>query len=190
MLRNGLSTASSSVLSSLLQRCAFQFIIPLSQTTLTLAQFTNDSTLQNIHWAIATGVFGKRDVGRIEREFLEVLDWDLTVSENEIADLHPSIIALYPRVQYPTVAPSRPARCPTFTLDPISYDSDDSGSSATSSPRTPWGSEEKGQFVKCDPPKYFDFLHLRQSSHSQSQWSQNQKLIAALANEYYPVIAV
>lgn len=32
-------------------------------------QYCNDSTLKNVHWALCTGVFGKRDVGRIEREF-------------------------------------------------------------------------------------------------------------------------
>ena len=152
-----------------------------------LFKFTNDSTLQNVHWAIATGIFGKRDVGRIEREFLDVLDWDLTVSESEIADLYPTIIALYPRVQYTT--PSRPARCPTFTLDPNSSDSDDSSSSASSSPRTPCDPEKTMQFVKYDSSKPRDFHHTRQSSHSQSQWNQNQKLIAALASEYCPVVA-
>ncbi|CAK5262365.1 unnamed protein product [Mycena citricolor] len=48
------------------------------------SKFTQDSTLRNVHWALCTGVFGKRDIGRIEREFLEVLDWDLLVKEEEI----------------------------------------------------------------------------------------------------------
>ncbi|KAF7341095.1 Cyclin N-terminal domain-containing protein [Mycena venus] len=43
------------------------------------SKYTNDSTLKNVHWALCTGVFGKRDVGRIEREFLDVLDWELGV---------------------------------------------------------------------------------------------------------------
>ncbi|KAF9643494.1 hypothetical protein BDM02DRAFT_1443294 [Thelephora ganbajun] len=153
------------------------------------SKFTNDSTLQNVHWAIATGIFGKRDVGRIEREFLEVLDWDLTVTENDIADLYPAIIALYPRAQHVAPSPPRPVRCPTFTLDPISYDSDGSSSSSASSPRTPCDSEKTMQFVKYEPSKHHDFHHMRQGSHSQSRWSQNQKLIAALANEYCPAVA-
>ncbi|KAJ7029163.1 hypothetical protein C8F04DRAFT_931673, partial [Mycena alexandri] len=33
------------------------------------SKYLNDSTLKNVHWALCTGVFGKRDVGRIEREF-------------------------------------------------------------------------------------------------------------------------
>ena len=60
------------------------------------SKYTNDSTLKNSHWAIATGLFGKRDVGRVEREFLDVLDWDLAVSESDVLDLHDSIMALYP----------------------------------------------------------------------------------------------
>jgi len=172
--------------------CAFQIIIPLRRENPDpdlLIQFTNDSTLQNVHWAIATGIFGKRDVGRIEREFLDVLDWDLTVSEDEIANLYPAIIALYPRVQHAASSPSRPTRCPTFTLDPISYDSDDSSSSASSSPRTPCDSEKTMQFVKCETSEHLNPHHMRQSSQSQSQWTRNQKLIAALASEYCPVVA-
>ncbi|KAJ7628816.1 hypothetical protein FB45DRAFT_794735 [Roridomyces roridus] len=48
------------------------------------SKYTNDSTLRNVHWALCTGVFGKRDIGRIEREFLEVLDWDLAVTAEDV----------------------------------------------------------------------------------------------------------
>ncbi|KAJ7614551.1 hypothetical protein FB45DRAFT_842452 [Roridomyces roridus] len=48
------------------------------------SKYTNDSTLRNVHWALCTGVFGKRDIGRIEREFLEVLDWELGVSVEDV----------------------------------------------------------------------------------------------------------
>nr|GAT45128.1 predicted protein [Mycena chlorophos] len=48
------------------------------------SKYTNDSTLRNVHWALCTGVFGRRDVGRIEREFLEVLDWELGVKERDL----------------------------------------------------------------------------------------------------------
>jgi Cyclin, N-terminal domain len=54
-------------------------------------QYTNDSSLKNTHWALATGVWGKRDVGRVEREMLDVLDWDLAVSESDILAYHESI---------------------------------------------------------------------------------------------------
>jgi hypothetical protein len=58
---------------------------------ITASKYLNDSTLKNVHWALCTGVFGKRDVGRIEREFLAVLDWELNVSENEILGLWQSL---------------------------------------------------------------------------------------------------
>ncbi|KAJ7855565.1 hypothetical protein B0H13DRAFT_2577430 [Mycena leptocephala] len=37
-------------------------------------KYTNDSTLKNVHWALCIPgrVFSKRDIGRIEREFLDV----------------------------------------------------------------------------------------------------------------------
>jgi len=57
------------------------------------AKYTSDSTLRNVHWAMCTGVFGKRDVGRIEREFLQVLSWDLSISEDDILSHHHSILS-------------------------------------------------------------------------------------------------
>lgn len=48
-------------------------------------QYLNDSTLKNVHWAYCTGVFGKSDVGRIEREFLDVLAFELAITEEDIA---------------------------------------------------------------------------------------------------------
>ncbi|KAJ7739562.1 hypothetical protein B0H16DRAFT_62958 [Mycena metata] len=60
---------------------------------ITASKYTNDSTLKNVHWALCTGVFGKRDVGRIEREFLEVLDWELGVSESDLLSHHEGLIA-------------------------------------------------------------------------------------------------
>ncbi|KAJ7319327.1 hypothetical protein DFH08DRAFT_713894 [Mycena albidolilacea] len=57
------------------------------------SKYTNDSTLKNVHWALCTGVFGKRDIGRIEREFLDVLDWELGVSESDLLAHHEGLIA-------------------------------------------------------------------------------------------------
>ncbi|KAJ7463372.1 hypothetical protein FB451DRAFT_1043094, partial [Mycena latifolia] len=51
---------------------------------ITASKYTQDSTLKNVHWALCTGVFGVGDVGRIEREFLEVLEWVLGVREGEV----------------------------------------------------------------------------------------------------------
>lgn len=49
-----------------------------------------------MHWAVCTGIFGKRDIGRIEREFLDVLDFELTVSEADIMAHHNTIMSLIP----------------------------------------------------------------------------------------------
>ncbi|KAJ7739561.1 hypothetical protein B0H16DRAFT_1891014 [Mycena metata] len=57
------------------------------------SKYTNDSTLKNIHWALCTGVFGKRDIGRIEREFLDVLDWELGVNEDDLLAHHEGLLA-------------------------------------------------------------------------------------------------
>ncbi|KAJ7093655.1 hypothetical protein C8R43DRAFT_863460, partial [Mycena crocata] len=48
------------------------------------SKYTNDSTLKNVHWASCTGIFGKNDIGRIEREFLDVLNWELGVVEADL----------------------------------------------------------------------------------------------------------
>ncbi|KAF7310126.1 Cyclin N-terminal domain-containing protein [Mycena indigotica] len=58
------------------------------------SKYTNDSTLKNVHWALCTGVFGKRDVGRIEREFLEVLDWELGIREADLMAHHTALVAV------------------------------------------------------------------------------------------------
>ncbi|KAF9555233.1 hypothetical protein CPC08DRAFT_643144, partial [Agrocybe pediades] len=48
------------------------------------SKYLNDSTLKNVHWAMCTGVFGKRDVGRIEREYLDVLGFELKITEEDL----------------------------------------------------------------------------------------------------------
>ncbi|KAF9651620.1 hypothetical protein BDM02DRAFT_3090709 [Thelephora ganbajun] len=59
------------------------------------SKYTNDSTLRNVHWALATGVFGKRDVNRIEREFLQVLAWQLGFTQPDILAHYGAIASLY-----------------------------------------------------------------------------------------------
>ncbi|EIW84764.1 hypothetical protein CONPUDRAFT_116938 [Coniophora puteana RWD-64-598 SS2] len=108
------------------------------------SKYLNDSTLKNIHWALCTGVFGKRDVGRIEREFLDVLDFELGVSEADILSHHDSLSA----IALPSHTHRRPSTVPHShagystsshpicpALDPSSPKS--SSSSSSSLPRTP-----------------------------------------------------
>jgi hypothetical protein len=58
------------------------------------SKYLNDSTLKNVHWAISTGVFGKRDVGRIERELLSVLDFELGIVEADLMGHHDGLSAV------------------------------------------------------------------------------------------------
>ncbi|KAI0784426.1 hypothetical protein C8Q75DRAFT_724520 [Abortiporus biennis] len=94
-------------------------------------KYTNDSTLKNIHWALCTGVFGKRDVGRIEREFLDVLDFELGVSESDILSHHDSIIAL--------VHPQQRIRAPTAAH--IHHHTHRNAVDRHTSPRSRWSSD-------------------------------------------------
>jgi hypothetical protein len=57
------------------------------------SKFLNDSTLKNIHWSMCTGIFGKRDIGRIEREYLDVLNFELRVSEDDVLSHHQGLTA-------------------------------------------------------------------------------------------------
>ncbi|GLB34563.1 putative cyclin [Lyophyllum shimeji] len=109
------------------------------------SKYLNDSTLKNVHWALCTGVFGKRDVGRIEREFLDVLDFELNVAEDDILSHHDNLSAVavlsYPhQTSRSFIHPHAHRRAhhhaqPVPELEPSSDDSASSPGSA--SPRTP-----------------------------------------------------
>jgi len=113
------------------------------------SKYLNDSTLKNVHWALCTGVFGKRDVGRIEREFLDVLDFELGVAEHDFLSHHEGLIAAT-RISSPSSRPSRTfvrphsrsraltqthKQLPVPPLEPSSPES--SLSPASASPQTP-----------------------------------------------------
>ncbi|KAJ6463037.1 hypothetical protein C8R47DRAFT_1080074 [Mycena vitilis] len=74
------------------------------------SKYTQDSTLRNVHWAMCTGVFGKGDIGRIEREFLEVLDWDLGVREAELLAHHEGLLGAAAGVRARMLPPALPAK--------------------------------------------------------------------------------
>ncbi|KAJ7801033.1 hypothetical protein B0H13DRAFT_1672721 [Mycena leptocephala] len=48
------------------------------------SKYLNDSTMKNVHWTMCNDIFGKADIGVIEREVLEVLDFELRVREHDI----------------------------------------------------------------------------------------------------------
>lgn len=47
-------------------------------------QYLNDRMMKNVIWARCSGIFEPRDIGRMEREMLNILDWDLSIHEEEI----------------------------------------------------------------------------------------------------------
>ncbi|KAJ7087568.1 hypothetical protein B0H15DRAFT_298017 [Mycena belliarum] len=111
------------------------------------SKYTNDRALHNAHWAACSGVFGKRDIGRIEREFLDVLGWDLGVTEAQVeaqwaalrsVSTHQPWAAPCPHREQRHGAPATPRPCqrkPSMPeLEPSSPSSD---ASLSPSPRTP-----------------------------------------------------
>ncbi|KAJ6531044.1 hypothetical protein B0H19DRAFT_468156 [Mycena capillaripes] len=136
------------------------------------SKYTNDSTLQNVHWALCSGVFGKRDIGRIEREFLDVLDWELGVGEADLIAHHEGLLAASRLVETTPVKPTyltRP-RAHTHTrrsagaivpeLDPSSPQS----SLASMSPRTPPSSPAAQPSLRSKPA--LDVSVYRSASYS------------------------
>ena len=118
------------------------------------SKYTNDTTLKNSHWSIATGLFGKQDIGRIEREFLEVLDWELAVSESDLLDLHESLMALYPLRRFPR-AQKRLVPFPSVRTILHTTDSESESSSPASSPEpsTPTSPPQHTGLRKTKPIK-------------------------------------
>jgi hypothetical protein len=100
---------------------------------ITASKYTNDSTLKNIHWAMVSGTFGKRDIGRIEREFIEVLDWDFAVTEADLLVVRDSLLHLLPARSAPTTPVLTDAVEVSPPSSPVtsesSHDSDSSESS-------------------------------------------------------------
>ncbi|KAJ7651029.1 hypothetical protein FB45DRAFT_689575, partial [Roridomyces roridus] len=102
------------------------------------SKYTNDASLKNGHWAICTGVFGRRDIGRIEREMLEVLEWRLSVCERDVLAHHQGLmraageVAAWQRPQHQRTA----STSSTGSLPGLSPPSSPE-SSPSVSPRTP-----------------------------------------------------
>jgi hypothetical protein len=91
------------------------------------SKYTNDSTLKNIHWAMISGTFGKRDIGRIEREFIEVLDWDFSVTEADLLVVRDSLLHILPTQFFAKPVEVSPPSSPVASES--SQDSDSSESS-------------------------------------------------------------
>ena len=111
-------------------KVSFRSFIQMDLCDSQVMQYLNDSSLKNVHWAVCTGVFGKRDIGRIEREFLDVLDFELSITENDIMVYHDAIISL--------VHPPRTHSHYIPAVPELDYSSSSPTSTTASlSPRTP-----------------------------------------------------
>ena len=104
------------------------------------SQYVNDWSIKNYHWALCSGVFGRRDVGRIEREFLDVIDWELSVTEAAILK-HYDHVSTFPSKPRPDPAPAPPPVSDGVDMDAYPWtasdDSPPSSVSPTPSPKTP-----------------------------------------------------
>lgn len=132
------------------------------------SQYTSDSTLKNKEWSLATRTFGERDVGRIEREFLDVLDWDLSVTESDIIQHHKSIMSVYPRRSYqwptrpqPVVSTARPNEM--WTKDDT--DSDECSPLPSPLPQTPSSANQPPSSPNEKEP-VLDLSHLFHYPHT------------------------
>ncbi|KAJ7743584.1 hypothetical protein B0H16DRAFT_1693433 [Mycena metata] len=78
------------------------------------SKYINDRTLKNAHWAMCTCVFSTYDIGKMEREFLMVLDWELGVSEADLLAHHAGLIS-------PTPSTLSSSPVPTLQTCPLSH---------------------------------------------------------------------
>jgi hypothetical protein len=100
-------------------------------------QYVNDWSIKNYHWALCCGVFGRRDIGRIEREFLDVIDWELSVTEADILK-HFDHISACPSKPKRVPVPILPSESEDVEMDECTWeDSPVSSASPTPPPQTP-----------------------------------------------------
>ncbi|KAJ7463374.1 hypothetical protein FB451DRAFT_1043375, partial [Mycena latifolia] len=98
------------------------------------SKYTQDSTLKDVHWALCTGVFGVGDIGRIERQFLGVLDWELGVREMDLLVLADALATQEPAPQMPRRRAGKPSEA-VPALEPSTSSPASGGAGA--SPPTP-----------------------------------------------------
>ena len=86
-------------------------------------QYTLDSTYHNGDWAEITGIFGRRDIGKMEFDVFEILDMKLSFTQDELRELRLDILAEYPTELAHLVDP-KPLSTPTKSKIPRSRSPD------------------------------------------------------------------
>lgn len=149
-------------------------------------KYLNDSTLKNVHWSMCTGLFNKRDVGRIEREFLDVLDFELRVTEDEILEHYDDIMLLRrppptpPRLRIDASAKAKAkSKSAPYPHRPV-LTRHDSGSSATSS------SSAASMIIDDDSPTSTDSGSLPPTPGTGSSSSQDDTIYVRSLSKHSP----
>lgn len=105
----------------MLRRSVPHLYIRATNELTTFAQFNVDLRIRNVGWVSATAtpgneaLFSGRDLNRMEREFLGVLDWDLRFTPEDILSHRRAVTGLYSAPRQPSVIPSLP---PSGTVMP------------------------------------------------------------------------
>ncbi|KAL4251775.1 hypothetical protein ABKN59_004604 [Abortiporus biennis] len=135
---------------------------------MTAYKYVNDASLKNYHWSVCTGCFGIGDVGRVEREFLAVLDYCLSFTEDDIFEHHEIIMRItYPHryyksssipIQHRTIRTRSPSvSCFSDDSSDMSIDSDSDheydlcrslSTSSSSSPSLPLTPEDDPEVIQ------------------------------------------
>lgn len=77
-------------------------------TRVSVFQYVSDYTIKNARWARWSGTFSKEDIGRMERELLDILDWNLSIAEGDIMAHHEHLSFLTPPPSLPLTSLKRP----------------------------------------------------------------------------------
>lgn len=82
------------------------------------AKYVSDYTIKNARWARWSGTFSKEDIGRMERELLGILDWNLSLAEGDIMAHHEHLLPLTPTspISITSLKRPRPPPCASPSL--------------------------------------------------------------------------
>jgi len=130
------------------------------------SKYHNDRSLKNNHWGVATGVFSPQDVSRIEREFLDVLNFELRVEEHDLLAHEAPLLSAFNSPVVKSIH-TRNSIVPAAEEETCSWSESDSDSDNASSP-----SEDS---CSCSPvtpvtplslfPRPPPFSHLKRSTY-------------------------